>query len=185
MLIGKRDLRYSDLRSSIGDDQWSIDSRDGTFSGRCGRRASTWQAGVPTREDSMNPKETSGTLFSSCPYLMKRPSHGPWSCLGHKRSTKRAGVKVKGPTIAMECHRIVNEIYECVSGGSTCRVASSTAAITSGFCQRSYRMRLSTSSKRIISCVCGDVYSDNHMQSTEKYDNCISHVRSTYPIVVR
>lgn len=38
--------------SSIGGDRWSIDSRDGTFPGRCAARAGS------TRADSMNSKET-------------------------------------------------------------------------------------------------------------------------------
>lgn len=98
------------LRDRIGGDRWSIDSRDGTFPGRCAARVP-----AQARENSMNPKETSSTFFLSYRRLLVRPSHGSWSCFGHKRSTKRAGVKVKGPIIAAECHRIVNEIHECVS----------------------------------------------------------------------
>jgi len=51
------------------------------------------------------------TLFLSCPHLLERSSHGNLVIVSRTqpRSAKRAGVKVKEPTIIAECHRIVNE----------------------------------------------------------------------------
>lgn len=131
-------------RSSGCDRGWSmIDQFTWQHVSRTSHRASIGKY-RGTREDSMNPKETSGSSLSALT-SWKRPSHGSWSCLGHKRSTKRAGVKVKGPTIAAECYRIMNEIHEYVSRESTRRVASATP-ITFGFCRLPHN---SPSSKKI------------------------------------
>lgn len=126
-ILKEKSRTSTKLRSSGSVRGWSMIDRFARWSisrtPPCGSSIQT----SPGYSEGFNEPEGNErhALVPSCPRLLERPSHGPWSCLGRKRSTKRgAGVKVKGPTIAAECHRVVSEIHECVSRGSTRCVAS-------------------------------------------------------------
>lgn len=120
--------------SPIGGDRWSIDSRDGTFPGRCAARV---RPGRSTRADSMNSKETRHAL----PFLPSaRPSITAESRLAIVPRTQTINETRGSESQGADNRRGMSSNRERDSwvrfkGIYASRRTSPTASITSGFCR--------------------------------------------------